>query len=303
MSGLMQRGRLERQQARVGWLFTTPTLVVLGLVTVFPIVFSVVLSFSEVGIGYEGFAIERPTLENYTALLGSADWRYAVVFTVGYTLVTVAIELVLGMLVALVLERLTAGRGWMMALLLVPWSMITVISAQLWGYLYDASYGAITWGVEALTGTPPLILGQPASAITALVVADVWKTTPFVAIILLAGLVMLPNDVNEAAVVDGAGAWSTFWQVTLPQLKPAVAVAVLFRMLQAFGVFDLPFVLTQGGPGVATQSLAVMGYKTLFQDLNIGPGAAIATTTGLLVMIGCLVFLRVFRAQVGKEDL
>jgi multiple sugar transport system permease protein len=302
VSELVRRGPLERYLARVGWIFTAPALLVVGLVTVFPVAFSMLLSFAEVGITFDGFVVERLTLDNYMALLQSPDWLYAVGFTVGYTIATVSAELVLGMLVALVLERLTAGRGWMMALLLVPWSMITVVSAQLWAYMYDASYGAITWAVESLTGSPPLILGQPVSAITAMMVADIWKTTPFVAIILLAGLVMLPKDVNESATVDGAGAWSTFWHVTLPQLRPTIAVAVLFRVLQAFGVFDLPFVLTGGGPGVATQSLAVMGYKTLFQDLNIGPGAAIATTTGLLVMLSCLLFLRAFKSQVGKED-
>ncbi|GAB3264709.1 carbohydrate ABC transporter permease [Arthrobacter pigmenti] len=252
---------------------------------------------------YGGFVIEHLTFDNYLAIFRSADWYYAVGFTVFYAVTTVFIQLVLGMIIALVLERLTTGRGWMMALLLVPWSMIVVVAAQLWRYMYDASFGIITWLLGFMGVESPLILGQPASAIAATMIADTWKATPFVAIILLAGLVMLPRDINEAADVDGAGAWRKFWQVTLPQLRAAVSVAILFRLLQAFSVFDLPFVLTGGGPGIATQSLAVMGYKTLFQDLNFGPGAAIATTTGILVLGACLLFLRMFKAQVDEEGI
>lgn len=296
------RDAMERRMARVGWLFTAPSLIVIGLITIFPIIYSLVLSFSRVRIGYDGFVLESMTFDNYVALFASQDFYYALGFTIVYTVITVAVELVLGTLAALVMERLTVGRGWMMALMLIPWSMITVVSAQLWGYIYNSSFGVATWAIEGVTGSTPLILGEPVPAITAMMVADIWKTTPFVAIIVLAGLVMLPQDVYEAAEVDGANAWKTFWQVTLPQLRATIAVAILFRILQAFGLFDLPFVLTGGGPGTATQSLAVMGYKVLFQDLNIGPGAAVATATGLLVTGACLLFLRSFKAQVGQEE-
>ncbi|GAB3484451.1 carbohydrate ABC transporter permease [Nocardiopsis coralliicola] len=298
----VRRDAMERRAARTGWAFTAPSLAVIGLITLFPIGYSLFLSFSQVRIGYEGFVVEQLTFANYVALFASQDFYYALGFTIVYTLVTVAVELVLGTLAALVMERLTAARGWLMALMLIPWSMITVVSAQLWGYIYNSSFGVATWAIEGVTGTTPLILGEPVSAITAMMVADIWKTTPFVAIIVLAGLVMLPRDVYEAADVDGASAWQTFWRVTLPQLRATLAVAVLFRILQAFGLFDLPFVLTGGGPGTATQSLAVLGYKVLFQDLNIGAGAAVATATGVLVTGACLLFLRSFKAQVGRED-
>ena len=138
-------------------------------------------------------------------------------------------------------------------------------------------------------------------AIISLMVADIWKTTPFVAIIVLAGLVMLPGDVYEAAEVDGSSGWSTFWRITVPLLRPTLALAVLFRVLPAFGLFDLPYVLTSGGPGTSTTSLAILGYNAIFKDLSYGPGAAVATTTALLVLLGCLVSLRTFKVQVGKE--
>ena len=294
------RRGLSTSAARTGWFYLTPTLVVVGLITLFPIAFSVVMSFSKVELGYSGFALTGFSADNYIALFSSPRWAHAALFTIFYTVVTVVIELVLGTLVALVLERLANWRGWMMALLLIPWAMITVISAQLWSYMYNASYGAISWFL-GLFGADPVILGEPASAITAMMVADIWKTTPFVAIIVLAGLVVIPNDLYEAAELDGANAWQTFWRVTLPQLTGTLAIAVLFRVLQAFGVFDLPFVLTGGGPGTSTESLALLGWKVMFQSLNLGAGAAIAVTTGALVLLACLLSLKAFRSQVSEE--
>ncbi|MFI8995282.1 carbohydrate ABC transporter permease [Streptomyces sp. NPDC053542] len=291
---------IARRRARTGWLYTAPALTVIALVTLFPVVYSVVLSFSDVRFTFGGVRVEEWTLGNYTTMLASPVWLEALAFTVGYTLVTVAVEIALGIAAAVLLDRLEAGRGWILALLLIPWSLITVVSAQLWDFLYDATFGAVTWLFGLVLDQPPVILGTPVPAITGMAVADIWKTTPFVAVIILAGLVRIPRERYEAAEMDGAGAWATFWNVVLPALRPVVSVAVLFRVLQAFGIFDLPFVLTQGGPGTATQSLAVLGYKTLFQNLDIGMGAAIATSTGVLVIAGCLLFLRMFRSQVDE---
>jgi multiple sugar transport system permease protein len=296
------RGDVNRRRlARLGWSFSAPALIFVALVTVFPIVFSVVLSLSNVSLSASGFGLHGFTTHNYSELIHAAVWRYALGFTVVYTIVTVAVELVLGTLIALVLDRLASGRGPMMALLLLPWSMITVISGELWGYIYEGTYGVL----QAITGAVglghPVVLAGKYSAIGAMMVADIWKTTPFVAIIVLAGLVMLPSDVFEAAEVDGSSGWSTFWRITFPLLRPTLAIAVLFRILQAFGLFDLPFILTGGGPGTATTSLAILGYKVMFEDLDFGPGAAVATSTAVLVLLGCLLFLKVFRAQVGQE--
>lgn len=291
----------RRRLARLGWTFSAPALFVIAAVTIFPILFSIAMSLSNVNVSGNGFSLSGVTGSNYSVLVHSGLWRYALLFTVIYTIVTVAVEVALGTGIALVLERLTIGRGWMMALLLIPWSMITVINAQLWAYVYNPTYGILDQILSGLGFGSPVVLGTPVPAVLALMVADIWKTTPFVAIIVLAGLVMLPQDVYEAARVDGSSGWSIFWRITFPLLRPTIALAVLFRVLQAFGLFDLPFVLTGGGPGHSTTSLAVLGYNTLFADLDFGPGTAVATSTALLVLIGCLVFLRVFRAQVGKE--
>ncbi|MGG7609383.1 carbohydrate ABC transporter permease [Streptomyces sp. ZG43] len=294
-------GTALRRQTRTGWLFASPALLVVAAVTVFPVVFSLVLSFWEIKLDYGGLRLGSPTLSHYESLLSSPEWYQALAFTLGFTLVSVFLELVIGTLVALVLERLGAARGWILALLLLPWALINVVAAQLWAYLFNGTYGAFSWLCEQLLGSRPDILGEPVPAMAAMVAVDVWKTTPFVAIVGLAGLMLIPGDVYEAAEIDGAGPWTTFWRVTLPQLRPIVAIAVLFRILQAFGVFDLPFVLTQGGPGTATQSVAILGYRVLFQNLDFGGGAAVAVTTAAIVMGCCLLFLRVFRAQVDEE--
>jgi multiple sugar transport system permease protein len=291
----------RRTMARLGWSFSGPALFVIAAVTLFPIFFSIVMSFSNVAVLGSGFQISGFTLSNYVTVFTSSVWQYALVFTIGYTVITVAVEVVLGTLIALVLEKLEIFRGWMMAILLIPWSLITVISATLWSYIYDPTYGIADSIFKALGLGTPVILGSPAPAIIAMMVADIWKTTPFVAIIVLSGLVMLPGDVFEAAEMDGASGWKTFWQVTIPLLRPTIALAVLFRILQAFGIFDLPFVLTQGGPQNSTTSLAILGYQAMFTDLKFGPGAAVATTTAVLVIIGCLLFLRVFRSQVSDS--
>jgi multiple sugar transport system permease protein len=291
----------RKRMARLGWAFSAPALIVVAAVTIFPIVYSVIMSFSNVTVTGNGTALHGFTTNNYSIVLKNSTWHYALGFTIVYTFITVAVELVLGTLIALVLQRLTAGRGWMMALLLLPWSMITVINAELWLYIYNGVYGVADYILNAVGLGHPNILGTNTPAIIALMVADIWKTTPFVAIIVLAGLVMLPGDIYEAAEVDGSSGWSTFWRITVPLLRPTLALAVLFRVLQAFGLFDLPFVMTNGGPGTATTSLAILGWKAIFQNLDFGTGAAVATTTALLVLLGCLISLRAFKVQVGRE--
>ena len=295
--GLVGRPDINRKRmARLGWAFSAPALLIIAAVTIFPIIYSVAMSLSNVSVTGSGISLNGFTWANFSLVLQNSTWHYALGFTVIYTVITVLVELALGTMIALVLERLAAGRGWMMALLLLPWSMITVINAQLWSYIYQGTYGVATYlfGVQNILGTStPAIIG--------LMVADIWKTTPFVAIIVLAGLVMLPGDIYEAAEVDGSSDWSTFWRITVPLLRPTLALAVLFRVLQAFGLFDLPFVMTNGGPGTSTTSLAILGYNAMFKDLSFGPGAAVAVTTALLVLLGCLISLRTFKVQVGKE--
>lgn len=292
----------RRRMARMGWGMSAPALIFIAVVTIFPIVFAVIMSLSHVTETASGFHLHGITGSNYSTVFKSSLWRHALWFTVYYTVITVIIELILGTLVALVLERLVRGRGPMMALLLIPWSLITVISAQLWGYIYKPQYGIGDTILHALgLGSPVLLQGSHLPTVM-MMLADIWKTTPFVSILVLAGLVMLPDEVYEASEVDGANGWQTFWKVTFPLLRPTIGLAVLFRVLQAFGIFDLPYVLTQGGPNNQTTSLAILTFQALFSQLAPGPGTAVAITGAVLVVVVCLLFLRVFKAQVRDSE-
>ena len=287
----------------MGWAFATPALLVVAVVMIFPIVFSVVMSLSNVTVTGSGFHLASTTTDNYDKLVHSTRYWHDLEFTLLYTVVTVLVEMVLGTVIALVLEQLGRGRGWMMALLLLPWALITVVSAELWSYIYNGVYGVLDAATSPLGVHNLNVLGSPMQATIAMAVADIWKTTPFVAIMVLAGLVMLDDTVVEAARVDGATSWTIFWRIRLPLLRPTLAVAVMFRILQAFGLFDLPYVLTNGGPGTSTESLAILGYRVLFTDLHFGTGAAVAASTALVVLVICLLFLKVFRTQVGEQEI
>lgn len=293
---------LRRRAARQGWGFMGPGLFVILAVTIFPILYSVYMSFNRITLTTNGYRFHWVGSANYHLLFASSLYRYAVGFTVVYAIVTVVVELILGLVAALILERLDLGRPAMLALLLLPWSLITVISAEMWGYIYNGVYGVLDAVLAALhiIRVPVVWLGTAKLAIASTMFADVWKTTPFMAILLLAGLEMVPVEVVEAARIDGAGAWQVFWRITLPLIRPTMSLAILFRVLQAFGLFDLPFVLTGGGPGTATESIAVLGYQVMFQDLNFGPGAAVAASTTALVLMMAVAFLWVFRGMASE---
>ncbi len=302
--GAKRRSDLGRSDRRSGYLMLLPALLIIGAITIFPILYSMYMSLNHVTLTQNGYLMSFNAGANYNILLHSPVYWYSVEFTVMYAVVTVIVELVLGLLIALAINNVQRLKNISLVIMLVPWALITVISAQMWGYIYNGVYGVLNYLLQSMhiIQAPITWLGTSSSAIIAMMVADVWKTTPFVVIILLGGLQMIPEEYYEAAYMDGANRWQSFWKVTLPLLRGSIALAGLFRILQAFGVFDLPFVLTGGGPGNATQSLAILGYQILFQDLQFGRGSAIAVSTVILVLVVCLVFLSAFRSIVKGGD-
>lgn len=299
-----KRLSLTRTQARAGWAFLALPLGFIAVVTLAPIVYAVVLSFSNVHLTLNGFQAVWNGLTNYAIIFQSGQWWQALRFTVGYAVVTVVVEVILGMLMALTLNALVRGRGMAMAILLLPWSLITVVSAEVWSYLYNASYGLIDYLLIALhiTQQPINWLGSPLLAMAAVAIADVWKTTPFVALILVAGLKGIDGSIYEAAQLDGANRFGMFFRVTLPLLRSSLLVAVLFRVLQSFGLFDLPFVLTQGGPGTSTQSLAMLAYRAMFSNFEFGPGSGVAVLTVAAVLFVSILFIRGLGVRLGGGD-
>lgn len=292
----------RQRQAGIGMLL--PGLIIICGITIFPIIYSIWMSLNNVSLTQNGYAMSFTGLSNFNAVIHASSFWHSTWFTFYYSVATVAAELIFGLLIALAINNVQKLKNLSIVVMLIPWSLITVISAQMWDYIYDGVYGVLNYIVVSLhlVSHPVTWLGTPVSAVSAMMIADIWKTTPFVVIIILAGLQMIPNEFYEAARMDGANSWQVFWHIIFPQLRGSIALAGLFRILQAFGVFDLPFVLTNGGPGTATQSLAMLGEKVLFQDLHFGTGSAVAVATVLIVLIISLVFLSAFRSLVTEGE-
>jgi multiple sugar transport system permease protein len=270
------------------WL-VAPTLLVLGAFTVAPIAGSVwssvhgaVQSLPARGEPFVGLA-------NYGDLAASTVFWRSLRTTFVFVLVSTALETALGLLVALCLDATIRGRGWLRAALLLPWAVPTVVASQMWRFLLNDRYGPIAYYLFG--GATPL--ATPVGALAAVIAADVWKTAPFAALILLAGLQGIPGDLLEAAAIDGAGPVRRFFRVTLPLLRPALLAVVLFRTIDAFRVFDLVFVMTQGGPADATDMLQFFGYRRTFAEGLLGSGAAVSVVVFLLSLSLSAFYVRI----------
>jgi ABC-type sugar transport system permease subunit len=221
---------------------------------------------------------------NYLEAVSDPRFRQALTHTVGFTLASVAIELVLGLMIALALDALVRFRGLARVLVLLPWALPTVVAALVWRFMFEGQTG-LAGGVLGWIGpgaSPTDWLAGPRLAWVPIVLADVWKTTPFVALLLLAGLQGIDPGLGEAARLDGASAWRRFVHITLPLLRPAIVVALVFRTLDAFRVFDLVFVLTGGGPGTSTEVVSIYAFTALLQNLRFGYGSALAVIVFLI---------------------
>jgi multiple sugar transport system permease protein len=281
----------ERRQA---YLLVAPAVIVLVGVALYPIVAAIWLSLHRMILVFHEQRFVG--LDNYIFLLQDARFWTALGNTSYFAVVAVVLELVLGLGFALLLNAAVPGRGLLRASVLVPWAIPTVVSAKLWAWLYNPDYGLIS---RALPLDDVNWLGMPGWAMHAAILVDVWKTTPFVALLLLAGLQTIPGDLYKAAQVDGAGALRSFWSITLPLLKPTIAVTLIFRTLDAFRVFDAVYVLTEGGPANTTETLSIYAYKTLMRAGDFGYGSTLAVVTFLCVMAISVVYVKVLGKEAG----
>jgi multiple sugar transport system permease protein len=221
---------------------------------------------------------------NYTLVLQDPDFWSSVTVSVYFTFAAVFVELLLGLCIALVLNETFRGRGLMRAAILVPWAIPAIVTARMWGWMYApniGAYNALLNDLHIVNG-PIDVLSSPTLAMPAVILADVWKNTPFVALILLAGLQVIPADLYEAARADGANVFQCFFRITLPLLKGSLIVALLFRTITAFQTFDLIIGLTQGGPGTLTEVLSLHAYRVLFSYVNFGQGSALAVIIAVI---------------------
>ncbi|PAE29249.1 ABC transporter permease [Paenibacillus sp. 7884-2] len=233
-------------------------------------------------------------LDNYGKYMKDQRMWKAIGNTAFFTVISVAFELVLGLAIALLINRAFKGRGIIRATVLIPWAIPTAVAAMMWGFLYDGQSGIIAHYLEALNLIPgsSWLLTTSDGGMFSIILADVWKTTPYMALLLLAGLQTIPQSLYEASSVDGANRFQQFWSITLPLLKSSILVALLFRTLDAFRVFDLIYVLTGGGPANATESISVYAYKTLFAQQNFGEGSVLSVIVFISVAIISLLYVK-----------
>ncbi|MGR8931108.1 MAG: carbohydrate ABC transporter permease [Gammaproteobacteria bacterium] len=279
---------INRAETRLGWLLCAPTVVAMLLVTAYPIGYALWLSLFRYDLRFPtqrefiGFA-------NYASVLGSEVWWKALTNTLIVTVGSVGFELILGFALALLMHKITIGRHSVRTAVLVPYAIITVVAALAWKFAFDPTTGF----VNALLDLKIAWFTERWSAFFVIVFSEIWKTTPFMALLLLAGLSLIPADLVNAARVDGASAWQRLRLIILPLMKPTILVAVLFRTLDAFRIFDTVYVQTRGAQG--TETVSIVGYNTLIVRLNLGLGSAVS----VLIFIGVLLIVWLFVTGFG----
>jgi ABC-type sugar transport system permease subunit len=285
------------------FVFLLPALASIGAVAIYPVLLGLWLSFRDT-------TLASPTdtfigLGNYRQIVSDSQFWNAWIHTIQFTGTSTLLETLFGLMIALVLSERFRGRGIVRAAMLVPWAIPTVVTSKMFGWLFDGQNGIVNYILRSVGIIQHNVdwYGSPDFALVTIIIADVWKTTPFMALLLLAGLQTIPTSLAEASVIDGANAWQHFWYVRLPLLTPTLLIASMFRALDAFRIFDLVYVLTGGGPADSTEVLSTLTYKNLFSALLVGYGSALSTimffTEIVIAAAFGLVLLRKMR-EVGQ---
>lgn len=295
--------QLTRSRVRSAWLFLTPMLIILALVAAWPLLRTIWLGFTDANL----LKMEQAKwigLDNYTGkggLLQDKLWWHAVKNTLWFTFLTVTIETVLGMVIALVLHRTFPGRGLVRAAVLIPWAIPTVVSAKMWSWMLNDQFGIINHILLGLgiIDAPKAWTADPGLLMTSLVMVDVWKTTPFMSLLILAALQMLPKECYEAAQIDGVHPVKVFFRVTLPLIRPALMVAIIFRALDAVRIFDLVYVLT--GTREPTMTMSVYARQQLIEFQEVGYGSAASTLLFCIVALLTVAYVLAGRVKLGGD--
>jgi multiple sugar transport system permease protein len=283
---LTERARAERKLA---YSLIAPAAIVMVAVTAYPVVDTIILSLQRADLRFPS-ANKFIGLSNYGHVLSASVWWQDVLHTTIITVVAVSIQFVLGMLLAIAMHRTTVVRGILRSIGLVPYAIVAVVAAYSWQYAFSLNSG---W-IPKLLGLGSDPLSHQFGSYVAIIITEIWKNTPFMALLLLAGLALVPDELQEAARVDGATTWQRFVRITLPLMKPAILVALLFRTLDEFRIFDVIFIFNQGAQG--TESISMLNYSTLLNRLNLGLGSAVSVLLFLLVALIAVVYIKGFGA-------
>ena len=287
-----RRGSAEH---RLAWLLCAPAVIAMLLVTAYPMLYSLWLSLFRYDLR---FPDERQFigLQNYLTVLSSPTWWQSLFNTALITVGSVAVELVLGFIIALVMHRAIIGRRIVRTAVLVPYGIITVVAAMSWRFAFDPTTGF----VNGLLGLEGAWLAERWTAFAVIILTEIWKTTPFMALLLLSGLTLVPEELLRAARVDGASAVQRFFRIVLPLMRPVIMVALLFRTLDAFRIFDTVYVLTRGAQG--TEPVSVVGYNTLITRLNLGLGSAVSVLIFLCVLAIAALYIKGFGIDLSRRE-
>ena len=281
----------KKAERKLGLMLVAPAVIIMLAVAAYPILYAFWLSMNQADLRQPD-ANEFIWFDNYVTVLSSPIWWQAFGFTVLLTVVTVIFELILGMALAIVMHRTIVGRGLVRTSALVPYAIVTVVAAFSWRFAWSQGIGYLAGDSAPLTGQW--------SSFWIIVLAEVWKTIPFMALLLMAGLALVPEDLLKAASMDGANAWQRFWKVTVPLIKPSILVAVLFRTLDAFRIFDNIYILTSGAN--ETSSVSIAAYNNLIRGLNLGIGSTMSVLIFITIAIIAFIFVKLFGAAAPGSD-
>jgi ABC-type sugar transport system permease subunit len=291
----------ERADRRLGYGLVAPVVVLLLAITAYPLLYNLWNAFHFDNLSFGNLPHKWVGFSNFSALFhASSGWVPALERTLVFTVVTIVFDIVVALAMALMLHRNFRGRGFLRAAVLVPWAVPTVVSATLWKTMFDPRAGFVDYFLGAFHPAWASLSWLGASvwrSWIAIFIADSWKNIPFVAIILLAGLQVIPNEVYEAAKMDGATWWQSFRRITLPMLKPVISVALIFRTLQALLVFDVIYIMTGGGPGSSTETLSFLNYQTFIVNTDFGVGGAMSILLVIIALIVSAIYVRAFRPE------
>ena len=287
----------HKAERKLAWMLCAPAVIAMVIVTGYPIAYAFYLSLQKFDLRFPddkefiGFA-------NYGDVLTSSIWWSDVAVTAFITVVSVVIELVLGMLIALVMHRAIFGRGPVRAAVLIPYGIVTVVAAFAWRYAFDPTAGFVA-GLPLVPDDYAPLSNQSGSLLV-IILAEVWKTTPFMALLLLAGLALVPDELHEAGKVDGASTIQRFFRITLPLMRPAILVALLFRTLDAFRLFDSAYIIQPGGAN-GTETVSILGYNVLINRVNLGLGSAVSILIFVCVILIATFFVKVLGTSTAQQ--
>lgn len=293
LSPITKKMTLRQRDAFIGLVLVVPSLLIIFGVVLQPILTTLYLSFFKTSLGFWG---ERDFfgLGNYLNLLTDQLFWSTIGRTLYFTVVSVGLELVLGLAIAQVIHARPPGWRFLRTSLIIPWAVPTIVNGTMWRWIYNADYGALNGLLTQLGLIPAYIpwLTYPRTAMNLVILADIWHSVPFIALILQAALATLPAELEEAAAVDGAGAWQRFWHIRLPLLRSAILVALVIRTVEAFRVFDIIYVITNGGPAFGTVTISFLTYLETFSFGNVGRGSALSFLISLFTMLMAFAYIR-----------